>query len=618
VLAWLLLLSFGPIPLVGWLGDRALRSLEERQVELAFAEARAELGEALAEALAKVEEHPDGAPPMERSSVAMPLRSDASGDPTAIALQPEGEALVRSEVVRAARLADEGRVGEALEALGQSMRADDPRVRAVGLLQAAEVVRGCGPGECATELARRAEEALREDDPDTWTRWARARRARLEADEAGAASVVDRWLGEVRERPTSLEELALLGDLVTRLAADGAATSPGAAALAEALAERRAWPRWRRLLLSSLTAREPRSAPALLPASDGWFLVRGGDTPTATRLSGLGAWIEAWRGESGARAWLLEGGGTVSDRRTPITRCTELPDASHLPIDLGKVVVSLRIAPPELFGDWNPRVLLFGALAAYAALGLLALRALLARERQARKLAATRGDLIAEVTHELRTPLTVLRLYAESLLGKRVPPAAEREYLGTIERESVRLGELVDRVAAAARDEEVPPAEAHALDPEPIVEGVTRELRALVERDGGSLVFTGCGGPARIVGDEEELRRVVEVLVENAVRYSPPPARVEVATRLEAERWVCTVRDHGPGWPTDPRERERLLERWTRGKGAPGRGAGMGLYLARSGAGTLGGTLTLEDAEGGGAVARLELPRARGAEGGDA
>lgn len=619
VLAGLLLLTLGPVPLVGWLGDRGLRSLEERHAELARAETLAELGEELTGVLAELGLEPfDAVPPLARGALVMPLRSDdPSEDPTGIALAPAGEALSHPEAMRAARLAGEGRVGEALEVLGGLMRDADPRHQAVGFLQAAEVMHNSGRPERAVDLARRAEAALAQSESEAWPRWARASRMLLEGDRYLAEEEAETWVEAVCERPTDLEELVLLGQLLGRLPDPGPAEADGVIwARAGWLDERRAWPRWRRLLLPRAAAMPPVSPPTLLPTPDGWFLVRGDAGLSALRVVGLGSWLEAWRGDDGASAHLPGTDARTGSALASRVRLSALPGATRWPIDLGDLEVEVIFAKAQLFGAWNPRFLLFAALFAYAALGLLALRALLAQERQARRLATARGDLIAEVTHELRTPLTVLRMYAESLAGERVPPEAEREYLNTIQRESIRLGELVDRVAEAAREEEVSPTEARVLDPGPIVERVARDFGELIEKDGGSVRFEAQGDAARVRGDEEELRRIVEILLDNAVRYSLAPARVEIGARVEEDRWICTIRDHGPGLPED--EPERLFERWVRGKSAPGRGAGMGLYLARRGAGTLGGVLTLETPESGGTRARLELPLCvEGNEGGD-
>lgn len=596
-LAGLLLLTLGPIPLVGWLGDRALRSLEDRYRELGRQETLAELAEELTDALARVEYGPDSPVlPLSCGPSAAPLGvTGEPTDPTEILLDPSGEALADPAAARARVLADEGRIGEALEAVQPLLNHADPRHRAVGYLAAADIMHASGKANRAGELAVRALAVLQGVDETAWTTWAEASRQLLAGDHESVLETVATWTDAVCARPTTVEELVLLGHLLGRLPDD----DPHVTRLGEALAERRAWPEWRRLLLPRVVARLPGEDPALLPTPRGWFLVRDEPSPTACRIEGLDEWLEAWVGASGARA------RGAQEASLETISLSAQPGAGRWSVDVGDLEVEVTFVDAELFGAWNPRLLLFAGLAAYAGLAVLALRAFRSREHHATRLAQARGDLIAEVTHELRTPLTVLRLYAESLLGKRVPPDSEQEYLRTIAREAVRLGALVDRVADTARGEETAPAATEVLDPTPIVERVVHEFRPMVEADGGSITLAATG-EVRLRGDREELRRILEILVDNARRYSLPPIRIEIATRVEGDRWVTTIRDHGPGIPVE--ERERVFERWVRGRAATGRGAGMGLYLARRGALALGGEVRLESPEDGGTRMRLELP----------
>jgi signal transduction histidine kinase len=592
-LAGLLLLTLGPVPLVGWLGERALRSIEGRHAELNRQETLAELGEDLTAALLNPSNGPGyGSLPLRHGLTSIPLLAGA----TEIALTPAGEALADPAVMRARVLAREDRVGEALEVLQPLFAHSDPLRRAVGYLEAAEVLRGAGRSERGLELARRGEAVLEEVDSEPWSRWAHGH-VQLLGGESPLAST-KAWIDEVETRATTLEELVLLGSLLARFPAG----DPRAAALVEILDERMRWPEWRRLLLPRVAARPPGSSPSLLPTPRGWFLVKEG---SARRIESLEEWLASWRGEEGARARLPSHEPPERGDRFESIELSTWTGAERGSIDLGDLTVEVAFAEAELFGSWNPRWLLFAGLAAYAALAILALRAFRSRERHASALALARGDLIAEVTHELRTPLTILRLYAESLAAGRVPEGSEGEYLRTIERETIRLGALVDRVAEAAREEDVTPAELSILDPVPIVERVAGDFQSTVKASGGSITFEA-RGEARIHGNREELRRIVEILVDNAQRYSPPPARLEIETFVESGRWVATIRDHGPGIPAA--EREQIFERWVRGRGATGRGAGMGLYLARRGADTLGGELRLESPEEGGVRARLELP----------
>ena len=98
-------------------------------------------------------------------------------------------------------------------------------------------------------------------------------------------------------------------------------------------------------------------------------------------------------------------------------------------------------------------------------------------------------------------------------------------------------------------------------------------------------------------------------LVENALEESTPETPVDVTVRATPERVEVEVRDHGPGWPTIVRA--HLGEPFVTTR--PG-GVGLGLYFAYTLAETIGGELELDDAPGGGAIARLVLPVASDAQ----
>ncbi len=612
-LAVMLLLTLGPLPLVAWLGEQGIRSLEERHRDLGLRQAASALTEELASDLERALSDPAGARgPLRRASTSFPLRVTATGDdPVAIGPEPSGEEVAHPALMRARALAGEGRDVEALEALEGPMRAPGPELRALGLFEAADVLADLDRGEDAAELSRRAEEAMRGEARGSWKRWTEARALLHSAGVEAALSELESWATALDARHTDVEELVLLGHALRPLDAQ----SPRVRRIAERLDERRSRPRWRRQLLQRLEGALPGRGPMLADTREGWFVVRREGECPACRVDGLEEWLAIWRGPAGERA----------RRGRPFERSEEYrpapldvgdPGGPGPPVDARDLDLEIALAGTSPFGAWNPRLLLLAGLGVYLLLALLALRALRSQERHARRLADARGDLIAEVSHQLRTPLTVLRMYSESLIDERVAPEARGEYLGAIQSEAIRLGALVDQVAEAARGEEIARARAEIADPNPVLERVRADFARLVEADGGSIEMEPCAGAARVPCSEEELRRMLEILVDNAIRYSPPPARVELAGRVEGDRWIATVRDRGPGIPED--ERERVFERWVRGesgRAAGSRGAGMGLHLAREGARRLGGELRLEFPPEGGTLARLELPRAGEEEG---
>ncbi len=603
-LAGILLLTVGPLPLVAWLGLRGIRSLEERHRALGRSEAVAALGTDLAGDLDELRRDGGGdSDALRRASTPFPLHAgDPELDPVAIRPEPQGDVFARPGLVRARARADEGRWIEALEALEGAIRDPDPIPRALGAIEAADVMRALDRSERAVELVERGVTILAEEGSSTWQRWADVHRRRLIESVDSAVEALTRWTEEVDTRATDLEELVLLGHALRPLPEDDARVRR----LAEEIAERRSRPQWRRWLAQRSARAAPGATPLLSRIPAGWFLVERDPDGNAVRIEGLDAWLAAWRGPEGERAREVDeedaAGAFVpaSGLRTP-----------SLPVDLGPLSLEIVLAETSPFGPWNPRWLLAAGLAAYALLALLALRAFRGQERQARRLATMRGDLIAGVTHELRTPLTVLRMYAESLAENRIDPEAVPEYLDTIQRESVRLGGLVDQVAEAARGEGTSGRERAPLDPTSVLEALAADFARLVEPDGGSVEADLPKGVVRVRAVEEELRRIFEILLDNAVRYSPTPARIRVHAEVDDGSWIATVRDRGPGIAKE--ERGRVFERWARGRGsrATGGGAGMGLYLAREGARRLGGELTLEFPTDGGTRARVVLPQVR-------
>src|SRR6185369_997974 len=114
--------------------------------------------------------------------------------------------------------------------------------------------------------------------------------------------------------------------------------------------------------------------------------------------------------------------------------------------------------------------------------------------------------------------------------------------------------------------------------------------------------------PAFVRGDAVALALLVRNLVDNAARYSPPGARVEVKVRDEGARVVLEVDDSGPGIPEA--ERERVFDRFYRRAEATESGSGLGLAIVRSVATAHGATVGLHASSLGGLQARVEF-RAR-------
>jgi two-component system sensor histidine kinase MprB len=231
-----------------------------------------------------------------------------------------------------------------------------------------------------------------------------------------------------------------------------------------------------------------------------------------------------------------------------------------------------------------------------------------------RSLAAQR-QLVSDASHELRTPLTSLRINSELLAAEPGLPEVERqEILDRVVAQVAELGQLVAGVTELARGDDLSSEDiAQGEEPEPapgdvdFAEVVSAAL-AGARRDWPRATFTADLEPCLVRGHAERLKTAVRNLLDNAAKFSPPGALVEVRLQIGE----LTVRDHGPGIP--PGDLPRVFDRFYRAASARGvPGSGLGLSIVRQVAASHGGTVQAEQAAGGGTLVRFRLVPASGA-----
>ncbi|MFP5363778.1 MAG: sensor histidine kinase [Thermoleophilia bacterium] len=208
-------------------------------------------------------------------------------------------------------------------------------------------------------------------------------------------------------------------------------------------------------------------------------------------------------------------------------------------------------------------------------------------------------QLVADASHELRTPVTSLRTNIEVLLAEQGELAGDdrRRLLEDVRAETEELTALITDVIELARGDEPLSRTDDVQFDHVVAEAVARARR---RRPGTS--FDDRLEPTLVEGVSERLGRAVDNLLDNAAKHAPQGTVVEVALR-DGE---LTVRDHGPG--ISPDDRPHVFDRFYRGAAARGRpGSGLGLAIVRQVAETHGGTITVEEAPGGGALFRLTL-----------
>jgi signal transduction histidine kinase len=226
-------------------------------------------------------------------------------------------------------------------------------------------------------------------------------------------------------------------------------------------------------------------------------------------------------------------------------------------------------------------------------------------ERLGRVLEAQR-EFVANASHQLRTPLTGLRLRIEAAALRADDPALGAE-LEAAEREAERLARLVTALLALAREGEQPgPSRPVSLAEAARAAADRWEAQATAEQT--RLTVLG-DDDVMAAATEEDLAIVLDNLLENALRYSPPGTQVAVRWHRDGDRAVLTVEDEGPGLAGG--EEEHVFERFARGSAGRGSaGSGLGLPIVATLARRWGGTASIRNRSQGGAQARIELPAA--------
>ncbi len=222
-----------------------------------------------------------------------------------------------------------------------------------------------------------------------------------------------------------------------------------------------------------------------------------------------------------------------------------------------------------------------------------------------------RVDFVANASHELRTPLASVLGFIETLQGPaRNDGAARERFLAIMREQGLRMARLVDDLLSLSRIE----LRAHLAPETPVdLAGIAREiLDSLVllarERE-VTLKLDVPPHPVKVAGDRDELLRLMENLVENAIKYGQRGGKVEIAVESAGGEASLTVRDDGPG--IAPEHLPRLTERFYRVDTAASReagGTGLGLAIVKHIVLRHRGRLTIESVVGQGATFRAILP----------
>jgi len=231
-----------------------------------------------------------------------------------------------------------------------------------------------------------------------------------------------------------------------------------------------------------------------------------------------------------------------------------------------------------------------------------------------RKLERVRRDFVANASHELRTPLSIIKGYIETLVDGHETMALEdrTKFLKTIQRHSDRLKAIIDDLLVLSRLESATPG--LKFEPVPLEEFFQTIADDYAKRPDGAereIVVQASPDLGAINADGEKLTQVFSNLLDNAIKYTPKGARLELGgTAASAVDVECFLRDNGPGIPAA--DLPHIFERFYRvdkGRSRETGGTGLGLSIVKHIVQMHGGQVWAESVEGQGLTIRVRLPR---------
>ena len=293
------------------------------------------------------------------------------------------------------------------------------------------------------------------------------------------------------------------------------------------------------------------------------------------------AQAEAWVGDAARTA--LAAGSAEAQRKSLAGNESRL-HAVRFSSGSGATYVAVAVAErPNIREQYASLIGIFGAAALAALLLVTAGGLLLARQSTApveRSMEQMRR-FMADAAHELRTPVTILRTRTEIAVSRPRDAEGDAAVFQAIEREADRLGGRVgDLLTLARADAGERRVVRGALFLDDVVSQAVSAVRALADRKGVTLVV-GSFDEAQTLGDAELIERLVLIVLDNAIKYTPPGGNVRIDVAARDGKRSVIISDTGIGIPAD--QLPRIFERFYRGDTARSHaeGAGLGLPIAR-------------------------------------
>jgi two-component system heavy metal sensor histidine kinase CusS len=214
----------------------------------------------------------------------------------------------------------------------------------------------------------------------------------------------------------------------------------------------------------------------------------------------------------------------------------------------------------------------------------------------------------SDASHELRTPLALIRATAELALRRERDPEGYRNSLRQIEHEAEHMTALTESLLTLARaDSDGLGMTMQSTDLSELIHSAVQQYAALAIEKGVTLRAAATQPPVRAAADASGIRRILSILVDNALKHTPAGGTVTVSAAAGAARVTLTVEDTGEGIPAAALP--HIFERFYRADPARGSGSGfgLGLSIAQAIAQAHGSAITVSSTPGAGAHFSLSL-----------
>ncbi|GHF24932.1 sensor histidine kinase [Pseudolysinimonas yzui] len=353
-----------------------------------------------------------------------------------------------------------------------------------------------------------------------------------------------------------------------------------------------------------LSAREQLLRGAIVSAHAGFIVVQRQDD------GGYRVVESNPNGERMLASWLITDGETTTIDREKLSMLrVAAPEGTATGIEFpGDVYLDLSVAP---VADDRTLLLIQAIDITEQNKAARAVADAFVHEREAadrlRALAAQKDEFVSSVSHELRTPVTSILGYAEEL-GEADLPESERKSVEIIMRNARRLADLVEDLLDVSREAGLPSTEPTAIDLRSAVVDRVDELSTIASRARVTITVTE-GEDYVIGGDRTGVDRILVNLIANAIKFTPPDGRVDIALSPGPDGFArIEVVDTGRGIP--PSELDKVFERFHRvmGKNEFVPGTGLGLPIVRDLVTRMGGRIELRSDGKTGTTAIVDLP----------